>query len=138
MHLYWQLRWVSPTCKLAARPRRVVSETTFDGTLIPETSFETLRSEDSLAKRVDAFGVAKPTVLGTLEFLCGAPPDLSRMNIALSANVMVEWRDEAERLVTGRRDIQEVRSKPVDTSGEASSKSPPASLVANRSGTFFG
>jgi hypothetical protein len=25
-------------------------------TLIPETSFETLRSEDSLAKHVDAFG----------------------------------------------------------------------------------
>ena len=38
-----------------------MSETTFDGTLIPETSFETLRSEDSLAKRVDAFGAEKPT-----------------------------------------------------------------------------
>jgi hypothetical protein len=37
-----------------------VSETTFDGTLIPETSFETLRSKDSLAKRVDACGAEKP------------------------------------------------------------------------------
>jgi hypothetical protein len=35
----------------------------FDGTLIPKTSFETLRSEDSLAKRVDAFGAEKPTFL---------------------------------------------------------------------------
>jgi hypothetical protein len=42
-----------------------MSETTFDGTLIPETSFETLRSEDSLAKRVDAFGAEKPTISRT-------------------------------------------------------------------------
>ena len=42
-----------------------MSETTFDGTLIPETSFETLRSEDSLAKRVDGFGAEKPTIYET-------------------------------------------------------------------------
>ena len=40
-----------------------MSETTFDGTLISKTSFETLRSEDSLAKRVSAFGADKPTFL---------------------------------------------------------------------------
>jgi hypothetical protein len=33
--------------------------------LIPETSFETLRSEDSLAKRVDACGAEKPTISRT-------------------------------------------------------------------------
>jgi hypothetical protein len=32
-----------------------VSETTFNGTLISGASFETLRSEDLLAKRVNAF-----------------------------------------------------------------------------------
>ena len=44
-------------------PRRVVSEATFDGSLIPETSFESLRSEDSLMKRVDAFDAINPTSL---------------------------------------------------------------------------
>jgi hypothetical protein len=57
-------RSTSPVCNLAARPRRAVTETTFEGTLIPDTSFETLRSEDSLAKRVDAFGAEKPTYSG--------------------------------------------------------------------------
>ena len=40
-----------------------MSETTFDGTLIPETSFEMSRSEDSLAKRVRAFRAEKPRFL---------------------------------------------------------------------------
>jgi hypothetical protein len=37
-------RYVSDM-QLGARPRRAVSETTFDGTLISKRSFETLRSE---------------------------------------------------------------------------------------------
>ena len=45
-----------------------MSETTFDGTLIRETSFETLRSEDSLAQRVDAFGAENPTYFENLPF----------------------------------------------------------------------
>jgi RNA polymerase sigma factor (TIGR02999 family) len=51
----------------------------FDGTLIPETSFETLRSEDSLAKRDDAFGAEKPTYL---EICVGADICLPQAEIA--------------------------------------------------------
>ena len=40
-----------------------MSETTFDGTLISKTSFDTLRFEDSLAKRVSAFGAEKATIV---------------------------------------------------------------------------
>ncbi len=39
----------------------------YDGTLIPETSCETLRSEDSWAKRVDAFGAEKPTIMTLIQ-----------------------------------------------------------------------
>src|SRR4029078_2098654 len=47
--------------QFGAEPRRAVSETTFVGTSISETSFETLRSEDLLAKRVNALAAEKPT-----------------------------------------------------------------------------
>jgi hypothetical protein len=40
-----------------------VTETSLDGTLIPEASFETLQSEDSLSKRVDVFGAENPTIV---------------------------------------------------------------------------
>ncbi len=74
----WMLRCLqpqsaSPVRNLATRPRRAVSETTFDGTLIPETSFETLRTEDSLAKRVDAFGAEKPTIVTPGRAFCRGP-----------------------------------------------------------------
>jgi hypothetical protein len=47
-------------CNFAARPRRVVSETTFDGTLICAISIETYVSEDSLTKHVRTIRAANP------------------------------------------------------------------------------
>ena len=47
----WQPQSTFPVYNLAARPRQAVSETTLDDTLIPETNFETLRSEDLLAEK---------------------------------------------------------------------------------------
>ena len=47
--------------QLGGEAGSALSETTFDGTLISETSFETLRSEDLLAKRVSAIRIEKRT-----------------------------------------------------------------------------
>ena len=81
----WQPRSTSPVCNFAVRPRRAVSETTFDGTLIPETSFETLRSEDSLAKRVSAIRIEKPTKSGTCP-ICYKRDELPRARRAAATN----------------------------------------------------
>ena len=48
----------------ARRPRRVVSETTFDGTLIHDTSFETLTSEDATAAGFTSIDTIKSTIFG--------------------------------------------------------------------------
>ena len=60
-----QLQSASPVRNLAARPRRAVSETTFDGTLISSMSFETLAFEDLSATRLTATSAVKRTFSNT-------------------------------------------------------------------------
>jgi len=51
-----------PVCNLAARPRRAVPETAFDGTLISDASFEKLAS-DLFAKNIGPICIEKPRFL---------------------------------------------------------------------------
>jgi hypothetical protein len=83
--------------------RRAVSKTAFDGTLIPETSFETLRPEDPLAKRVDAFGAEKPTFSGSV-------------SVPLSLSGSVDFTEAEQLLIAWRR----TGLCPVDAKGPCS------------------
>ena len=59
----WQFRSVSPVCNLAARSRRAVSATTFDGTLICDMSSDTSPAEELSAKGLAVTSAANPTFL---------------------------------------------------------------------------